>query len=150
MAEKPYFEICLTDGRTDEHTPSNLPLPSYSRLRKTSQSTKTELLNGRHFEGHAAGKGAAPPPMAPQRSGDIASRCPILRSSFGPNLGQIEVMAFLVFLEVPPEGGRRAAFRSSDRRKISHPRFRYPREASQKISVQSVKKWPRNPMLKLV
>ena len=49
----------------------------------------TELLNGRRFEGRAAGKGAAPPRTAPQRSGDIASRCPILRSSFGPNLGQI-------------------------------------------------------------
>ena len=57
-------------------------------------------------------------------------------------------MAFLVFSEVPPEGGRRAAFRSSDRRKISHPRFRDQCGASQKISAQSVKKWPRNPMLK--
>ena len=49
----------------------------------------TELLNGRHFEGSAAGKGAAPPRTALQRSGDIASQCPILRFSFGPNLGQI-------------------------------------------------------------
>ena len=49
----------------------------------------TELLNGPHFEGRAAGKGAAPPRTAPQRSGDIASRCHILRSSFGPNLDQI-------------------------------------------------------------
>ena len=49
----------------------------------------TELLNGRRFEGRAAGKGAAPPRTAPQRFGDIASRCPILRSSFGPNLSQI-------------------------------------------------------------
>ena len=49
----------------------------------------TELLNGRRFGGRAAGKGAAPPRTAPQRSGDIASRCPILRSSFGPNLDQI-------------------------------------------------------------
>ena len=34
----------------------------------------TELLNGRRFEGRAAGKGAAPPRTAPQRSDDIASR----------------------------------------------------------------------------
>ena len=32
----------------------------------------TELLNGRHFEGGAAGKGAAPPRTALQRYGDIA------------------------------------------------------------------------------
>ena len=53
-------------------------------------------------------------------------------------------MAFLLFLEVPPEGLPEGLpegyFRLLDRRKISHPRFRYPRDASQKISAQSDKK----------
>ena len=34
----------------------------------------TELLNGQHFEGRAAGKAAAPPRTAPRRSGDIATQ----------------------------------------------------------------------------
>ena len=74
-----------------------------------------------------------------------------LWAKFGQNRSKNgKVMAFLLFLEVPPEGLPEGHFRSSDRRKISHTRFWYPRDASQKISAQSVKKWPRNPMLKLV
>ena len=77
----------------------------------------TELLNGRRFEGRAAGKGAAPPRTAPQRSGNIASRCPILRSSFGPNLGQIgRKMAKLLHFLLKPEMAPRRHFRFEDRR----------------------------------
>ena len=49
----------------------------------------TELLNGRRFEGRAAGKGAAPPRTAPQRCGGVTTSFSILRSTFYPNLKQI-------------------------------------------------------------
>ena len=42
----------------------------------------TEILNGRQFKGGAAGKGAAPPRMAPQRCGGVAKSFPILQSSY--------------------------------------------------------------------
>jgi hypothetical protein len=49
----------------------------------------TELLNGRHFEGGATGKGAVPPRTASHRCGGVATSFPILRSTFYPNLKQI-------------------------------------------------------------
>ena len=99
----------------------------------------TELLNGRRFEGRAAGKGAAPPRTALQRSGDIASRYPILRSSFGPNLDQIgrktaKLWHFLRFLEVPPEGLPEGHFRFADRRHLFVLKYLYLEESPHKIS----------------
>ena len=47
-----------------------------------------------------------------------------LWAKFGPNWSKNgKVIAFLLFLEVPPEGLPEGHFRSSDRRKISHTRF---------------------------
>lgn len=49
----------------------------------------TKLLNGRHFEGGAAGRGAAGTHTALQCCGGIAISFSILRSTFYPNLKQI-------------------------------------------------------------
>ena len=54
-------------------------LPStFSPNLKQISRKMTKLLNGRHFEGGAAGNGAAAPRAAPYCSGNIASRCLIL------------------------------------------------------------------------
>jgi len=49
----------------------------------------TELLNGRHFDGGAAGNGAAAPRTAPQRCGGVTTSFPMPRSTLYPNLKQI-------------------------------------------------------------
>ena len=51
-----------------------------------------------------------------------------------------EVTGDAILRVAPPERVPRRRFRSSDRRKISHTIFCYPRDAPQKISAQSVKK----------
>ena len=43
-----------------------------SAIKMEQSRILTHILNGRHFEGGAAGKGAAPPRTALQRYGDIA------------------------------------------------------------------------------
>ena len=94
-----------------------------------------ELLNGRHYEGGAAGNGATGPRTAPQRSGDIVSRCPILRSSFGPNLGQIgRKMAKLLHFFLKPEMAPRRHFRFEDRRQSFIFTEGHYKEASYQVS----------------